>query len=60
MRQYFRKLCGFFGVNLKVEVDFSNFTTKADLKGAANIDTSTLISKTDRASLKTEVDNWFN
>ena len=35
----------------------SNYSTWADLKEAAGIDTSTLVSKTGFSSLKTKVDN---
>ena len=38
-------------------MDLSNYATKADLKGATGTDTSTLVLKTDLASLKTKVDN---
>ena len=31
---------------MKVELDLSNYATKADLKGATGIDTSTIASKT--------------
>ena len=43
--------------NVKAESDLPNYATKADLKGAAGIDTSMLTSKADLASLKTKVDN---
>ena len=36
----------------------SNYATKVYLKGATCIDTSTLTSETDFASLKTKVDNF--
>ena len=43
--------------NVKVELGLSNYATKADLKAAAGIDTSTLRSKTDLAGVKTKLDN---
>ena len=43
--------------NTKFELDLSNYANKADLKGAAVIDTFGLASKTDLASLKTKINN---
>ena len=45
-----------FGLNVNVELDLSNYAAKDDLKGATDIDTSTLTSEIDLASLKTKVD----
>ena len=45
------------GGDLKVELDLSNYATKANLKGATSIDTSMLVSKADLAGLKTKLDN---
>ena len=45
-----------FGLNVNVELDLSNYAVKDDLKGATDIDTSTLTSEIDLASLKTKVD----
>ena len=45
------------GGNVKVELGLSNYATKTDLKGTTGIDTSTLVSKTNLAKLKTKVDN---
>ena len=42
-------------IGIKVELDLSNYATKANLNGATGIDTSTLASKKDLASLKTTV-----
>ena len=42
--------------NVKVELDLSNYVTKADLKNAAGVDTSDFAKKTDLASLKSDVD----
>ena len=35
------------GANVKVELDLSNSATKADLKNAAGVDTSSFAKKTD-------------
>ena len=56
MSQYFPELCVHCGGNEKVELDLTNYGTKADLKGATGIDTFMLVSKTDLAGLKTMVD----
>ena len=45
----------FFG-NIIGELDLSDYTTKANLKGATGIATFTLASKIDLASLKIKVD----
>ena len=45
-----------FGGNINVEVDLSNYATKADLKNATGVDTSKLTGKPDLASLKVEID----
>ena len=42
--------------DINVNVDLSNYATKADLKNATGIDTSKLAAKSDLASLKAEVD----
>ena len=44
------------GRRVKVELHLSNYTTKADLKNAASIDTSKFAKKVDLASLKSNVD----
>ena len=44
------------GINVKVEVNLSNYVTKAVLKDATGIDTSHFAKKVDLASLKFEVD----
>ena len=41
---------------MKVELDLSNYVTKADLKGVTGVDTSNLAAKSDLASLKVEID----
>ena len=44
------------GLNVKVELDLSNYATKADLKNAAGVDTFEFAKKVDLASLKSEID----
>ena len=41
---------------VKVELDLSNYATKADLKNAAGFNTSDFAKKTDLANLKSDVD----
>ena len=45
-------------VNVKVELDLSNYATKADLKNAAGVDTLKFAKKVDLASLKSEIDKF--
>ena len=40
---------------MKVELDLSNYATKADLKNATGVDTSDFAKKTDLAYLKSNV-----
>ena len=42
--------------NVKVELDLTNYSTKTDLKNITHVDVSSFASKTNLASLKTEVD----
>ena len=56
MSQYFPKPCERSSGNVKVELDLSNFATKADLKEATSIGTSNLAAKSDLRSLKAQVD----
>ena len=42
--------------NIKVELDLTNYATKADLNNITHVDTSSFASKTNLAALKTEVD----
>ena len=42
--------------NVKVELDLTNYATKTDLKNIAHVDVISFVSKTNLASLKTEVD----
>ena len=44
------------GGDIKVELDLSNYATKTDLKNVTHVDVSSFASKTNLASLKTEVD----
>ena len=53
MREHFPKPKS-FGENVKVELDLSNYTTKADLKNATSVDTSHF-AKTDLANLKSDL-----
>ena len=41
---------------MKVELDFSNYATKDDLKDATGVNTSNLAAKSDLASLKENID----
>ena len=43
-------------INIKVEVDLSNYATKTDLKNVTHVDVSSFASKANIAILKTEVD----
>ena len=56
MSQYFPKPYEPFGRDINVNVDLSNYATKADLKNSTGIDTSKLATKSDLLSLKAEVD----
>ena len=42
--------------NIKVELDLTNYATKTDLKNITHVDVSSFASKTNLATLKTEVD----
>ena len=55
MNEYFPEPI-FFGRRVKVELDLSNYATKADLKNATGVDTSKLAKKVDLANLKSNVD----
>ena len=56
MSQYFPKPYEQFGGDINVKVDLSNYTTKADIKNIAHVDTSSFALKTNLANLKSEVD----
>ena len=55
MGQYFPPYRSHAG-DIKVELDLSNYATKTDLKNVTHVDVSSFASKTNLASLKTEVD----
>ena len=55
MSQYFPKPFRSFGRNINVKVDLSNYATKADIKNAKHVDTSSFALKTKLVSLTTEV-----
>ena len=42
--------------NVKVELDLTNYATKADLKKITHVDVNSFASKTNLAALKTEAD----
>ena len=56
MSQYFPKPSN-HKENISVEIDLSNYATKADIKNISHVDTSNVSLKTNLANLKTEVDN---
>ena len=55
MSEYFLKLKS-LGANVKIELDLSNYATKADFKNATGVDSSDFAKKTDLANLKSDVD----
>ena len=55
MSEYFPKLKS-LAESVKVELDLSSYTTKADFKNATGVDTSNFAKKTDLANLKSDVD----
>ena len=57
MSPYFPKLYEPFGGDISVKVDLSNYATKADLKNAAGVDTSSFAKKTNLANLM--LINWI-
>ena len=46
----------YFGRDINVKVNLSNYATKTDLKNATGVDTSKLAVESDLASLKAEID----
>ena len=56
MSKYFLEPYEPFGGDINVEVDLSNYATKADIKNISHVDTSSFALKTNLASLKIEVD----
>ena len=55
MSQYFPPYRS-HGGHIKVELDLSSYATKQDLENVTHVDVSSFASKTNLASLKTEVD----
>ena len=55
MSKYFPKP-KYFGKRLKVELDLSNYATKADLKNAAGVDPLKFSKRIELASLKSDED----
>ena len=55
MTQYYPP-CRSSSNNINVKLDLVNYATKTDLKNITHVDVSTFASKTNFASLKTEVD----
>ena len=55
MSQYFPSYRS-SGGDIKVKLDLSNYATKTDLKNVTHVDVGSFASKTNLASLKTEVD----
>ena len=56
MSEYFPKAKS-LGANVKVELDLSNYVTKAYLKNVTGVDTLAFAKKIDLANLKYDVDN---
>ena len=56
MSTFFHVLEGGGLGEIKVKLDLSNYATKTDLKNVTHVDVSSFASKTNLASLKTEVD----
>ena len=56
MIQYFPKPYDLIDKNVKIELDLSNYATKADIKRVIRIDTSNLPLKSNSAKLKAEPD----
>ena len=55
MSQYFPKPYEYSGGDINVNVDLSNYATKADIKNISHMDTSSFTLETNLANLKTEV-----
>ena len=55
MSEYFQEPKSLRG-NVKVELDLSNYATKADLKNATGVDRSTFAKKVKLANLKSNLD----
>ena len=56
MSKYFPKPPRNYRENIKIKVDLSHYTTKADIKDITHVDTSGFALKTNLTNLKTEDD----
>ena len=56
MSKYYPKPYRWFGGNIKVKVDLSNYATKTDIKNISHVDTSSFALKTNLSNLKAEAD----
>ena len=54
--QFFPKPYEPFNKDININVDLSNYATKADIKNFSHVDTSSFALKTNLAHVKTEVD----
>ena len=59
MSEYFPKTYELFGGDVNVKVDLSNHARKTDLKNVSHVDASSIASKINLASLKTEIDKLY-
>ena len=59
MTEYFPKPYELFGGDVNVKVDLSNYARKTDLKNVSHVDVSSIASKINLASLKTEIDQLY-
>ena len=59
MNQYFLKP-KYLRANLKIELNLSNYATKADIKNTTGVDTSNFDRKADLANLKSDVNKSDN
>ena len=59
MSKYFPKPYEPFGGDINVKVDLSKYATKTDLNKITHVDTSSLVQKTNLASLKNKVDKLY-
>ena len=56
MSQYFSKTYEPFGGDINVEVDLSNYATKANIRNISHVDISSFALKSILAQLKAEID----
>ena len=59
MSEYFPKPYELFGGDVNVKFDLSNYARKTDLKNVSHVDVSSIASKINLASLKTEIDKLY-